>query len=99
MHEMQTNTLELLLSDLALFETTADPGPGRGVEQVSVHLYPDGSGELIVQTAATADEPGMEQMLNRVFFNESKLTFESIDGLYAILRNIDALKPKHPEAA
>ena len=96
-HE-RADTLDKLLSDIGFFETTADPGPGREVEGVSVRLWYDGSGELLVETAATTDKPGVQAMLNRVFNTQCRIPFENIGELYSILKNIDALKPKHPEA-
>lgn len=94
----QSDTLDKLLSDVGFFETTVDAGPGREVEDASVRLWCDGSGDLLVKIAATTDQPGARRMLNRVFYTEYRLPFTSIKGLYEILRDMDALKPKHQEA-
>lgn len=97
-HEQSGDTLRTLFSDIAFFETTADPGPGREVEDVSVQLWCDGSGNLLVKTSAATENPGEERMLNRIFNTEVKMPFNNIGELYAIMKNMDALKPKHPEA-
>lgn len=93
------DTLGVLLSHIGRFETTADPGPGREVEDVSVRLWCDGSGELLVKTSAATAEPGIERMLNRVFHTETRHEFKSIEGLYSILKDMDAIKSSHPECS
>lgn len=95
--EERADTLEKLLSDVGFFETTADPGPGREVEDVSVRLWCDGSGELLVKTSVATAEPGVERMLNRVFNTETARPFGSVDELLAMLSDMQLLTAAHPE--
>lgn len=88
--------LDLLLSDIAFSETAFDAGPGRSVEDVSIQLWCDGSGDLLVKISADAPA-GNEMLLNRVFYTEYRYPFETIADLRKMLANMDLLKSSHPE--
>lgn len=96
--EFESCSITALLDAVGEFEETAEAGPGRELEDVSVRLWRDGSGEVLVKTAAATDTPGTERMLNRIFSTESRMPFENVGQLYRVLKNMDSIRPRHPEA-
>lgn len=60
MHE-EGDTLRTLLLDIAAFESF-DGGPGREIEDVSVQLWCDGSGRLLVKTSAKLPFERLDQL-------------------------------------